>query len=246
MSTNSTSSHSPLDGHLATLARHIARGLEEFAHAVEAESGEPVVLGDEEVRDPAQDHNLGARQRQIVDVAGLADEGGLKTGTIATAISYEVPNTYSTLQALARQGIVELVPDKEPQHWRLARRYRSNAPAFMRIAKHVGAGEWTTYGDISIAVMGHHNGSRGVGRSAAKLPDFPNPHRVLMNGGVINTSWRSEDGLGPEECQRRLEQEGIAFDDEGRADRARHIDWHELMRRDAQANLDVDSREEPA
>jgi alkylated DNA nucleotide flippase Atl1 len=238
MSTNGTGTPGQLGGHLAILARSVARSLEEFAHAIEADAGDPVVVADDELRDPGQDHNLGVRQRQIVDVPGLADEGGVKTATIASSIGYEVPNTYSTLQALVRQGIVEMVPDKEPQHWRLARRYRSNGPAFMRLASHVDSGEWTTYGDISIAVMGSPKGARGVGRAAAMLPDFPNPHRVLMNGGEINDSWRSAEGLGPEECRRRLEAEGVGFGDDGRADRARSVDWHELMRRDAQSNLD--------
>ncbi len=226
--------------HLARLARQIAKSLNEFAAALDEDDDEQLLEQLQAVAEPTQDHNLGSRQRQIVELPGLATEEGMKTGSIATAIDYEVPNTYSTLQALARSGIVEQVPEKEPQHWRLARRYRSNAPAFMRIAAHVGRGEWTTYGDISIAVMGSPKGARGVGRAAATLPDFPHPHRVLMEGGTVNPNWRTDDGLGPEECERRLRDEGVRLDDDGRADPAQRVAWEELMRRDAVASIDED------
>ncbi len=226
--------------HLARLARQIAKSLTEFATAIETEVDEQAFEPLEAVAEPARDHALGSRQRRIVELPGLAMEDGMKTGTIATAIEYEVPNTYSTLQALVRAGIVEQVPDKEPQHWRLARRYRSNAPAFMRIAAHVQRGEWTTYGDISIAVMGSPKGARGVGRAAATLPDFPNPHRVLMEGGTVNPNWRSDDGLGPEECERRLREDGVRLDADGKADPAHRVAWEELMRRHAVASIDED------
>jgi hypothetical protein len=75
-----------------------------------------------------EEHNLGARQVQIVKLSGLRFEEGLRTSEIATKIGYEVPNTYSTLQALARRGVIEQVPNKEPQRWRLARRYRAARP----------------------------------------------------------------------------------------------------------------------
>jgi alkylated DNA nucleotide flippase Atl1 len=227
--------------HLINLARHVAKGLQDFAEALEADTAPDVFDAVIEGADPARDHNLGARQRQIVEVPGLATEGGIKTSAVAEEIDYEVPNTYSTLQALARAGIVEQVPDKEPQHWRLARRYRSNATAFMRIASHLREGEWCTYGDISIAVMGSPKGARGVGRAAAKLPEFPHPHRVLMSGGVVNEDWLSDSGLGPDECRRRLREDGVRLDDDGRADPAQRVDWEELMRRDAIASLDDDS-----
>lgn len=216
----------------ATLARSIARALGDFAEAIESASGDVPIVNHEEVPDPATEHNLGKRQRQIVQVPGLAAEGGLRTSEIATHIDYEVPNTYSTLQALSRQGIVELVPDKEPQHWRLARRYRPTTEAFKNMARLVAAGEWTTYGDISIAVVGHPKAARGVGRAAALAPDFPTPHRVLMEGGRINPAWQDSEGRGPAECLRRLEAEGVRFDNDC-ADPSQRVTWDELHRRDA-------------
>src|SRR5206468_10854564 len=104
------------------------------------------------------------------------------------------------------------------QTWRLASRYRNNAPVFARVAGRVRTGEWTTYGDISIAVRGDHKASRGVGRAAATMRNFPEPHRILLDGGRISPDWKSSDGGGPHECRRRLLADGIRFTDDGRAD----------------------------
>ena len=215
------------------LARSIAAALNRFADQLQDQDG-----GDTEVRSqadvptPEEEYNLGKRQRQIVNLAELAGERGVRTADIARAIEYEVPNTYTALQGLARAGIVELVPGKEPQHWRLGRRYRANSDSFLRMAGHVGAGEWTTYGDISIAVLGNHKAARAVGRAAATNPDFPNAHRVLLEGGLISPNWDDPLGRGPAECRRRLEAERITFDENGRADPSRRVTWDELMLRD--------------
>ena len=223
----------------AELARAVGQALEQYASRLESldEGADLDLRAANEVPAPEDEYNLGKRQRQIVALRGLASEGGLRTSEIATAIEYEVPNTYTTLQALARSDIVELVPNKEPQHWRLARRYRPNSDAFIRIASHVHRGEWTTYGDISLVVLGDHRASRGVGRAAAKLSDFPNPHRVLMQGGVVNPEWKDDAGNGPEECRRRLADDGVTFDTDGHADPAKRVTWDVLMARDAAGSI---------
>ena len=103
----------------------------------------------------------------------------------------------------------------------------TNEPPYLRIAGLVRAGEWTTYGDLSMAVRGDANASRAVGRLAATHPGFPNPHRVLRAGG------RPADAGGdwPEESRRRLEAEGVRFGPGGVADPARYVEWHELVSR---------------
>lgn len=173
---------------------------------------------------------LGPRQQQIVQLSGLTDEEGLKTAEIAAEIDYEVPNTYSTLQALRSRGVVEAVPGASPARWRLSARFRSAEP-YLGIARHVQPGEWTTYGDISIAVRGDKKAARAVGRAAAKLGNFPNPHRVLREGGLIPEGWRTQDGQGPDECRRRLEGEGVSFTKEGRAAQAQRVAWDTLVER---------------
>jgi alkylated DNA nucleotide flippase Atl1 len=214
----------------ARFARRMAGELERLSDdllALGAEAGtlatEPLPLPDEEL--------LGARQRQIAQVPGLLDEEGMKTADIARTIDYEVPNTYTTLQALAGRGIVEQIPGATPQRWRLHYRYRATASPYLRMASHVRQGEWTTYGDVSIAVRGDTNGARAVGRAAATLDSFPNPHRLLAQGGVIPPGWRSGDGHGPEECERRLRAEGVEMV-EGRAQAERRVTWDILVARD--------------
>jgi alkylated DNA nucleotide flippase Atl1 len=175
----------------------------------------------------------GLRQKQILELPGLVAESGMKTADIATGIDYEVPNTHATLQTLQRNGLVELVPGVIPQTWRLAPRYRNTAPVFKRLASRVKAGEWTTYGDISIAVRGDTKAARGVGRAAAAIPDFPHPERVLMDGGYINPNWKDSEGRGPDHCRELLEQQGVPFDGD-RAAPSQRVTWDELRRRDEQ------------
>ncbi|MDP9435985.1 MAG: helix-turn-helix domain-containing protein [Actinomycetota bacterium] len=213
---------------LARFARVTGNALLTLAADLETSSAVPD-LAVEEVEIPV---GRGQRQQQILEVAGLAAEEGLKTSDVASAISYEVPNTYSTLQALERAGMVELVPGVTPQRWRLAPRYRTTSTVFKRVASRLRPGEWTTYGDISIAVRGDVKAARGVGRAAATMPDFPNAKQVLMEGGLINPRWHDEQGRGPDYCRQQLEQQGITFSPDGRADETRRVPYDELRRRD--------------
>jgi hypothetical protein len=161
---------------------------------------------------PADEHALGKRQLQIVELTGLAEETGMKTADIAAAIGYELPNTYSALQALVRNQVVEQVPGREPQHWRLVRRYRAASRAFARVVELLQAGEWTTAGDVSIAVRGDTSAARSV--SAARLS-----HRVVPDGKL------------PGEQAELLSAEGVAILADGRADPGRRVSWDELSRR---------------
>jgi alkylated DNA nucleotide flippase Atl1 len=196
-----------------------------FADELLAAANEPAVNGDAVAIPEARGH----RQTQILGLPGLTAEEGMKTADIAAAIGYEVPNTYQTLQGLAQY--VEMVPDKVPQRWRLRAPYRADAETFKGIAALVGPGEWTTYGDISIVVRGDTKAARGVGRAAAMLPDFPNPHRVLRETGEIHDRWKDAEGRGPDYCRKLLEAEGVHFSGDGRADRAQYISWPTLKER---------------
>lgn len=101
----------------------------------------------------------------------------------------------------------------------------------MRMASRVRQGEWTTYGDISIAVRGDTRAARGVGRAAAVLKAFPHAERVLLDGGVISPNWHDSQGRGPDVCQKLLKDQGVKFID-GRADPNCRVTWDELLRRD--------------
>lgn len=184
--------------------------------------------------DPIEDLSLGQRQREMVDVLRDADEGGLMTSHICDRMGgYDTANAHVALRALQSRRVVEVVPGKRPIHWRLAPQYRANAEPYVAIAERVWEREWTTYGDISIAVRGDMMGARAVGRAAATLEHFPNPHRVLQSGGRIPERWRSSDSAepNPEECRRRLEEEGVSFDDHGRASRDYYVGWDVLVER---------------
>jgi len=172
----------------------------------------------------------GKRQTAIVELAELLNEAGVKTSDIAKAIHYEEPNTHLTLKNLEHLGHIEMVPGSKPQRWRLAAKYRSSQP-YMKFAKYVRKGEWTTYGDISIAHRGDTKAARAVGRAAATLAQFPVPHRVLEKGGVIPEGWHADDGEGPKECRRRLEEDGVRFTLEGRAHPSQRINWDLLVLR---------------
>lgn len=110
-------------------------------------------------------------------------------------------------------------------------RAAEEAAAYARVAATVGRGEWTTYGDISMAIRGNTTGARAVGRAAAGLPDFPNAQRVLRQGGQIHPGWLDDSGGGPDQCRRLLESEGVRFW-AGRADPACRVSWVELRLRD--------------
>lgn len=103
---------------------------------------------------PADEHSLGKRQRQLVDLAGLATEAGMRTAEVADAIDYDTPNTYTALQALARSQVVEQIPGGPTQRWRLVRRYRQANSQYARFAEQLAPGEWATAADLSIAVRG--------------------------------------------------------------------------------------------
>jgi alkylated DNA nucleotide flippase Atl1 len=99
------------------------------------------------------------------------------------------------------------------------------------VARLVRKGEWTTYGDISAAVMGSVRAARAVARAAAISDDFPHAHRVLRADGTVVR------GEGPRRAERvdrarsALAAEGVAFDLAGRADPAARVHWDELARR---------------
>jgi hypothetical protein len=179
----------------------------------------------------------GPRQRQAYELLLTAPEDGLRTSEVAGAMRYDVPNAYLTLKSLANRGLAELIAGSSPQRWRAVRDRGSSAP-YLAAAQLVRRGEWATYGDVSIAVRGDDHGARAVGRAAATLPDFPNPHRILQQGGHIPDGWRDGDGQGPDECHRRLVEEGIRFIGE-RADPAQRLHWEDLRQRLIDSGVDV-------
>jgi len=68
----------------------------------------------------------GARHKAIVAVAGLRSADGVATADVGRAVglAHSYANVYGALRALEKRGIVELVPDRNPQRWRLVEALR--------------------------------------------------------------------------------------------------------------------------
>jgi hypothetical protein len=165
-----------------------------------------------------EDLDLGTRQHQIVDVLAGAGDGGMRAAEIAKAISGDQANTHTSITGLATRGVVEKVVLSDGPRWRLAGRYRGVSDPYLRTAGHVRAGEWTTYGDVSIAVRGDTKAAR-----------------VIWNGGRIPPTWRITGSTEPtpEVCRQRLVDEGVRFDAfKGTASRDQYVSWDVLVERD--------------
>ena len=200
----------------------------EYAAALEIASGTEVIDASSLIESPEV---RGPRQKEIIELlTRQGGEDGLKTWTIATHTGMEQPNVYTTLQGLAKQSIVEMVPGVDPQHWRLAPRFRLSRK-ILEVAELVREGEWTSYGDISQVVYGHAKGGLAVGRVASTVPDFPNPHRVLLFTGQIPAEWVDAEGRGPEHCASLLRREGVSVDNELFAHGRHHVTHIELSKR---------------
>lgn len=218
------------NGALGELLETVGHALVRYADQVRAGEEKAITA----IADSLDEVSLGSRQREVVDILRGAGEGGSKTSEVSDAINYDQANTHMTLRALQARGIVEEVPGVRPTRWRLAAPYRANADPYLEVAALIRPGEWTTYGDISIAVRGDTRAARAVGRAAATLAHFPNPHRVLKEGGVIPPAWHPTDDPtpNPEECRRRLQDEGVRFDrSTSRAKREHYVSWDELVTR---------------
>jgi alkylated DNA nucleotide flippase Atl1 len=201
----------------ARLHRSLAQAHDEYARGLAAVAGDSEIESVPELR--------GRVQKQIVALPEMFATAGMSAGEIARRLDYDEANTYGVLKSLTESGVVEEVEGEKPRRWRLEVKHRRNG--VLRLSRLVPDGRWTTYGDFSVAVYDNVKMAITVGQVAAKNPAFVNPHRVLWSGGVIKETWRDDEGRGPEECQRRLEEDGIEVTDRVAA-KDRFIGWEEL------------------
>lgn len=201
----------------ARLHRDLANAHEEYARTISVIAGHAEDTGVPTLK--------GRVQRRIVALPEMYAEAGMSAGDIARQLKYDEANTYGVLKSLTETDVVEEVKGEKPRRWRMAVKHRR--ARVLRMSRLVPDGRWTTYGDFSIAVYENVKMAITVGRVAAKNPAFVNPHRVLGSGGVIKDSWEDDEGRGPEECERRLREDGIEVKDRV-ADKERFIGWEEL------------------
>jgi DNA-binding transcriptional ArsR family regulator len=173
----------------------------------------------------------GPRQEAILALSDMANPAGLRPSVIAAQIDYSVPNTYNLLQSLGRKGLVELVPESQPQRWRLTSQHRHSATVFSQLVNTVRPGEWTTCADVSIASRGDTSAAWMVCWAAAKVGEFPGAHRVLLEGGIVHPSDNDHHRARPEQITASLVAEGLRFDARGRANPATRVAWDLLRAR---------------
>jgi alkylated DNA nucleotide flippase Atl1 len=195
----------------------------DLARAADRASTRFAGLLDEQIDEPEIRSLWG---KKFLRLEGLGLERGMTTRDIsAQAGMDDEPNADKALVQLAKNELVELVPGSSPKRWRLTRDKRRDR--ILRASRLIPRGKWTTYGDIAIAVAGNIRVARAVSRVAAKNPAFANPHRVLAKGGTIPPGWKDDEGKGPEECERRLTEEGVVLDD-GHAPRELRVSHDEI------------------
>jgi alkylated DNA nucleotide flippase Atl1 len=166
-------------------------------------------------------------QRAVLMLPELFSTKGLTVSDVAERVQEDESRVHAVLDPLVQDGVIEPVPYREPRRWRMSAKQRRDR--VLLASQVINSGEWTSYGDIAMAVLSTAWGARGIGKIATD-PAFANPHRVLDQKGNINPSWTDANGNGPSYCLERLEAEGVRFQD-GRADQRQRVGPEELRQR---------------
>jgi len=202
----------------ARLAEAIASAHDEHARtlraAIEVEVSPPPAI-------------KGPVQRRAFSEPEMFTERGMSAGELAKTLEYDEANIYTVLAGLEKAGHVEQVPGYAPRRYRMVLQHRRNR--ILWLSRLVPRGRWTTYKHFSIAVYDNWRMAITIGQVAMRNPAFANPHRVIWSGGIVKDAWRDDDGRGPDECRRRLQEEGVNLIDGEIADPQQFIDWEELQ-----------------
>jgi alkylated DNA nucleotide flippase Atl1 len=107
-----------------------------------------------------------------------------------------------------------------------------SASRIIAVSRMVPRGHWTSYADVGEIVYGHRHGAQTVGNVLRAHGEADSAHRTLRADGSVASDWRGVGG-GPEECVRRLRQEGVWDERRGRARADRFLDAAALRARGA-------------
>jgi alkylated DNA nucleotide flippase Atl1 len=90
------------------------------------------------------------------------------------------------------------------------------------IMAEIPPGYWMSYQQLAVAAGGSPAAGMAMGQYLAREVDLPPNcvHRVLRSNRTVSDQWEGEIG-GPEEARALLENEGLSFDELGRADAGR-------------------------
>lgn len=204
-----------LAGLCADTARQLHRADASDAYRGDASAG----ISAPALRMPERDP--GHRQEQILALPGLQTGSGLTTRSIAEATENDAANTDLTLKNLEALGFLERVPNSNPRQWRYAGAHRTWSEVYKEVAELVQPGEWTTAGDVSVAVIGDVSASGWVGNMAWHKGLIANHHRLMVGNGA-----EASDGQ-----RARLEQEGVRFGPDGLADPSQRVRPESLRQR---------------
>ncbi|MEW1819988.1 DUF4268 domain-containing protein [Arthrobacter sp. NPDC080031] len=162
----------------------------------------------------------------------LAKSGVSMNGAIAAHAKWGIEEIDARSAELAEK-IIELWPGPDESVIAIGDEPSALRSQIAAIVAEIPAGRWTSYGDVAIVA------GTWAQPLAAIIANFPmaNAWRVLQSGGTISPGFRWTEADRNDDPRAVLEEEGLRFNEEGRADPGQFIGAEELA---GAAGLDVD------
>jgi alkylated DNA nucleotide flippase Atl1 len=102
-------------------------------------------------------------------------------------------------------------------------------------------GAWTTYGDLAVLIGSH---ARPVGNRLVSA-SVPNAHRVLQGNGTLSPAFRWLEPTRTDDPLEILREEGVVFDEHGRADPAQRMTAQDLAELIGRSTDDLEAVPDP-